>query len=189
MTRDFTGIPPLPIAARTELYEGAVGSIAAELGKAPSGTTVSNLGSDVFDRPAFIMMAALAAVEGGQDVWSDALHLLDWVMDRQRRLWTLEIGGERELGHAVAQAAALVRLRMGCQDHGEAIRLLQFVPLLSRSSGPTLERVCAALRVHHPGSLYLNPILPDILGDYLVSQELEQEPRLGIIALRIGKAT
>jgi hypothetical protein len=155
---------------RTAMYEAAIGAFAAVLGRPHPRTAAPDLSGATYATPLLVQIRALAAVEGEAVVDAES-PLLVWILDRQRRLWKRAVNGDDFLADAVAQAAALVYQVKGCVDDQHARQLLAAVPKLQGASPRDKELVLHALRVQHPGELFLNPIAPDLVGERLLAEE------------------
>ncbi|MFI6832255.1 hypothetical protein ACIBG5_34460 [Kribbella sp. NPDC050241] len=138
-----------------------------------------DLTGTAFDRVLFLLLSALATVEG--DGRQDGRGLLDHALRREQRFWDVglqDAGLDILAGRPIRQAAALVTLAGRVDGLEDAMRLLTSVPMLSDQPQAALWRVVEVLRRLYPGEGWLNGVQPDLLGEHLVARAVEEDARL-----------
>jgi hypothetical protein len=172
-----------PLAANREFREQsfwrAAQTFADALGRPVSSTTPDDLDAPHFDRVLFLHMSALATIEGVQ-VKGDQ-GILNHVLRRERGFWSRNVkamGLSALLDDAVAQAMAVLTLGGGAIDARHARKVLSAIPLLRDQ--PELVRFGIASMLHdaYPGERWIEPVLPDLLGEHLVQVELGNDGTL-----------
>jgi tetratricopeptide (TPR) repeat protein len=177
---------------RTDIFDAAAKAFAAHLSDPAPIAERPDLTKPHFDAVLFIHISALAAVMGERIESAD--DLLDFILGRERHLWreaarAMQI--EEKLDAAVAEAAALMTLVGGAESWGEAQELLSSAPLLSDQSKADRLAIASLLRQFYgvssiEGRGWLAPVMPDLLGERLVAQEVARETRLLYAATRSG---
>jgi tetratricopeptide (TPR) repeat protein len=175
--------PPGPDERRTLFARGAL-AFAEALGCVERKPVVPPLEADTFANMLFVLLLALDAVldeRAGQpssrtprrdELLAEALH-------HERRYWQQQavdagINVDTEIiGRAVAVATLL-----GAENEGQAAELLRLVPDLADSPAEARHRLARLLHRLHPGPEFLNGLEPDLLGEALVREVLEQVPSL-----------
>lgn len=129
-----------------------------------------------FERVLLLHMAALASVEGVQVEGEDGI--LDYVLRRERRFWTTNAqtrGIPQVLHEAIGQAMAVLTLGGGATSKRNANQVLRKVPLLKDQPPAVLNAISQLLHSTYPGEKWIEPLLPDLLGEYLVQMEMERD--------------
>lgn len=167
---------PLTIGAddRRESFEKAAAHFARKLGSSIDQAIPDDLVEPHYEQTLILHMTALAAVEGVA-VKGDQ-GILDYVLQRERRFWA-EHAERRDLPSyleaAVGQFMAAVTLAGGAEDESAGLDLASRIPLLADQ--PAAIRRSAAELLHdiYPGDHWIEPVLPDLLGEHLCQVELE----------------
>lgn len=177
---DLTAQPELP---RYAIFDAAVSAFIRALGQGRKlEIQPPNLSVAAYRLPLFIRIAALHRVEtalGGDSLSENDLmdsedKLLDWTLERERRLNRIYGGFQEEYElEEVADVAAFVTLTGGCDEH-DILAYLARVPSLSLLSGERRKRIAYWLAQLYPGPRFLNPMLPDRLGERLVGLRLSR---------------
>lgn len=158
-------------------YRKAVQTFAAALKKSvPDVSTDPDFAAPYFDRVLLLHMTALAAVDG--DVVKGADGILDWILRREYRFWSEQVKTNALAAGAVdgvAQAMAVITLGGGVADRAEAHEILARVPLLKDQNKIARRAVATILHETYPGQKWIEPILPDLLGEHLVKKELDKD--------------
>lgn len=140
--------------ARRASYQAALEDYAAAMGQTPPPKAyVPDLGDKVFERPLYLHLAALAALEGQRPASAEAL-LRDQLL-REWRYWCRMHGDELATYDEWADALAYVALRQGAP----------------RSELPSL-LAKALLRSYPAGDDHIAPLAPDLIAEALVRERL-----------------
>lgn len=133
---------------------------------------VPGLDASYYDRALYILIAALAAVQGAAIERDDAL--LDWAYSRERDFLddgVESIGVGQLKGRPIRQCAAVATLVGRAMDRPAAIALLSSsAPLMKGQPAAVVDAVAELLHRLYPGEAWLQGVLPDILGEHLVEQ-------------------
>ncbi len=160
---------------RQESFEIAASAFANLMGKtAPEPVTV-DFDDSCYERVLLLHMAALARVEDTQVQGEQGV--LDYMMARERGFWRdlirlYQLEESWEL--AIPEIMLCVTLGGGVVSKSEALELLRKVPTLSGVSGHVLDRIARVLHTTYPGLNYIEPLMPDLLGEHLAQQELDR---------------
>lgn len=133
-----------------------------------------DLSQPLFDRVLLLHMTALAGIEGVQVKEEDGI--LDYVLQRERRYWEMRAENKELPGTVVAgigRAMAAITLGGGVAGEDQAIELLRALSIFRGVTGDILTSVARLLHECYPGNRWIEPILPDLLGEHLVQRELE----------------
>lgn len=117
--------------------------------------------------------AALASVDG-VEVKGDQ-GILDYILDRERRFWRDRadaVGLPTALVRGLGRAMAAVTLGGGAKSASAASDLLGRIRFFSGESRATREQVVELLHETYPGEQWIEPLVPDLLGEHLCQQEL-----------------
>ena len=161
---------------RRESYWTAAQTFADALGKPMPAAAPDDLSARHFERVLLLHMSALAAIDGVA-VKGDQ-GILNYVLDRERRFWSKQVeamGLSRALGDAVAQAMTLVTLGGGAKDARHARLILRETPLLKDQPEIVRRKIATLLHEAYPGVQFIEPMLPDLLGELLVQVELGKD--------------
>ncbi len=160
-------------AARQDSFREAAGAFAARLSK-PLPRGPGDLGSAHYERVLLLHMRALAAVEGVEV--SGENGVLDYVLDRERRFWK-RLAIRRELPPAFAEgigrAMAAITLGGGADSEGQAVDALEALRFFESTEHSVLVQVARLLHESYPGARWIEPVMPDLLGEHLIQRELE----------------
>jgi hypothetical protein len=170
-------LPPLAFgrAERERSYHLAGGAFAGELGKAAPAAAPDNLDAEHFERVLLIHMAALAAIDGVNVKDEDGI--LDFMLDRERRFWRdrAEVRGiEKPVAEGIGRAMAAITLGGGVASEGAAVAALRGLAFFAGERQPVLTAIARLLHECYPGERWIEPILPDLLGEHLVMREMEK---------------
>jgi hypothetical protein len=164
---------------RAESYRLALRTFADRLKpeKSPSDDPPEDLGSKIFERVLLLHMSALAAIDGVQ-VKGDQ-GILDYVLLRERGFWserTEAKGLSQDTVPGIAQAMAVLTLGGGARTRKDAITVFEQLALLKDQPATRLNRISELLHETYPGAKWIEPLLPDLLGEHLVQVEYEKAP-------------
>jgi hypothetical protein len=176
-------VPMRPIASdaarRASIFEHAASAFQRLM---PCGVKaeVPSLEASHYDRVLYILIAALAAVQGEAVNKED--DLLDWALRREREFLDegISAAGHGHLqGRPILQCAAVATLAGHARDRGGAIRLLSTgAPLLSGQPAVVVDAVAELLHRLYPGESWLQGVLPDLLGEHLVERAMDEDDEL-----------
>jgi len=128
-----------------------------------------------FDRILLLHIQALASLEG--IATQGDRGLLDYVLARERRFWA-QLAADRGLDNfmvpAIAKAMAVITLKGGVRTEKDAVTALKLLPLLSDEKQAVLTAIAAILHATYPGTRYIEPVLPDLLGEHLIQAEWDE---------------
>ncbi|HLH68398.1 MAG TPA: tetratricopeptide repeat protein [Candidatus Dormibacteraeota bacterium] len=180
-------LPPLAPdpARRRQLFEHAAAAFRA-LVPDPVGPAVPSLEEAHLDRALYVLMAALAAVQGERPRTEE--ELLDWAL--RRELGFLDQGvrsiGCGELaGHPILQCAAVATLAGSAPDRRAAAELLARAPLMGGQTTAVVDKVAELLHRLYPGQTWLQGVLPDLLGEHLIESATVADP--GLLRAMFGR--
>jgi hypothetical protein len=171
------------VAGRREAFEEAARAFAATLGHPVPALAAPDLTGDPFDRMLFIHLAALTALEGGEEAPREgpiADALIADALDRERKYWR-ETASAAGLGldtHVLRRAVAVCVVAR-VDDEGSAAEVLRAVPDLVDAREQSRREVARWLRGLYPQPLaerergsWWRPLAPDLLGEALLGQVL-----------------
>jgi hypothetical protein len=133
-------------------------------------------------------MTALAAVDGVEVKHGDQ-SILDYVLRRERRFWSFQTEANAlltGLEDGLAQAMAVITLGGGAIDRRHARDILREIPLLRDHSEIELRGIATILHETYPGQKWIEPILPDLLGEHFIQVELGKDDTGTLMALVMG---
>ena len=170
----------LPLTIDDEDRRMSFSMAAKHFAKKLNATTARDLPEDLadscYEQTLFLHMTALAAVEGV--VVKGHRGILDYVLQRERRFWVDHAdrrGLPRYLEAAIGQFMAAITLVGGVEDKPTACELAAGVPLLTDQSAAIQHSVVELLHDIYPGDRWIEPLLPDLLGEHLCQVELDGE--------------
>lgn len=162
---------------RRHSYDLAADRFAAILAKEPPNKPPEDIDADHFRLVLLLHMTALAAIDG-VDVTGDQ-GILDWMLDRERRFWLKQLQARNmpeHLREAVEEAMALLTLRGGASTKRVALKVMQKAGLLQDETQAVRNALALLLHDTYPGTNWVEPILPDLLGEHLVQGALDKDP-------------
>jgi len=161
---------------RKASYEQAAKVFAEVLNKPAPKVARKDLTAVHYERVLLLHMMALASVEDVQVEGPNGI--LDYVLARERRYWAEQLQ-RRELSSTleagVGQAMAAVTLAGGVETESNGLQLLRAVPFFSGQSEAVLTSVNRLLHDCYPGKRWIEPVMPDLLGERLFEIALEDE--------------
>jgi hypothetical protein len=161
------------VEERAKAYALALKTFGERLSAPVAGAEQIDFAAPYFDRILLLHMQALASVEG-VTITGDR-GLLDYVLSRERRFWA-RLAVEREipvyLSGAIAQMMAVVTLGGGLRTEQDAFDVAKTIPTLADQSAAIQQAVVTILHEAYPGEHWIEPVLPDLLGEHLVQAEL-----------------
>jgi class 3 adenylate cyclase len=162
-------------------FHTALHHFAAILGKAaPTDAMPEDADSEAYEHILLLQMAALARIEGISATGQQSI--LDFVLERERKFWgrlAADRGLPETIMPAVEQAMGAITLGGGCAQEGEALELIGDVPAIKRFPGAAAD-VASMLHRAYPGRNFIEPLLPDLLGEHL-AQQVYDGPLLAVI--------
>ncbi|MBF0395039.1 MAG: tetratricopeptide repeat protein, partial [Alphaproteobacteria bacterium] len=165
---------------RITLFKKARAAFAQATGK-PEPDTEPDLTAPHFGRPLFLLIQALLHVLGDTDSGGGRRGLLHRILARERQQIAKTLGDPDRMRAAV-QLAALVTLAGGAADRRAAEAMAATTPLLRGLPAITINTILDMLRYRYPGEggtpIWLAGVTPDLLGETLVAQEIENNAAL-----------
>ncbi|MEW6529660.1 MAG: tetratricopeptide repeat protein [Thermodesulfobacteriota bacterium] len=155
---------PMEGPLRLEVWKQAANAFADKLVKR-TPEDEPDLNNDLFGRPLYLHMAALAAVE---ELDITANGLLNDIVAHEKRVWSKQFPHSPDFLPRASRMVATVTLRGGVSSVEEAETLNQ------RIKGPKERSFIQFLRRLYPGSpqspqaRYMAPLEPDLLGEALI---------------------
>lgn len=161
---------------RTQSYWKAAATFAQTLKKPRPADIPNDIEADHFERILLLHMSALAAIDGVQVKGEQGL--LDYVLKRERRFWSDQAklrGVPKTTEPGIGQSIAVITLGGGASDENETVLILEKIPLLEGQTPDVLIAIARLLHDTYPGDKWIEPIVPDLLGEHLVQVELERD--------------
>jgi hypothetical protein len=173
--------------ARRESYVLAAGHFSAILNQ-PIVVAEPDFGDASFERALILHMTALAAVEGVQVKGEQGI--LGHALDRERRFWThrgADLGLPPLYERAILQAMAILTLAGGSPDRQSAVARVSGLSILAGEKPAVIEAIVGLLHETYQGDRWIDPLLPDLLGEHLVQVALHDN-EAEILKLVFGEA-
>jgi hypothetical protein len=172
-------LTPLAFAVpeRARSYELAAGAFSERLARPRPAALPDDLDAEHFERVLLLHMSALIAVDGGKEKVKGENGILDQILHRERRHWrerVKEAGLPSTFAKGVGRAMAAITLGGGAADENEAVEVLRGLSFFDRQTGDVLVRTARLLHECYPGTHWIEPILPDLLGEHLIEREMER---------------
>ena len=163
---------------RAESYRIAVDAFAEKLERSPSEGPPEDLEAEHFERALLLHMSALAAVEGVEVKGEDGI--LDYVLDREHRFWrrqAVERGLSKQLVTGIGRAMGAITLGGGVEGESQGVEVLRGLKFFDGQKRDVLVDVARLLRACYPGdpgNRWIDPVMPDLLGEHLIQREMEK---------------
>jgi hypothetical protein len=164
------------IPQRTQSYDLAATAFAKRLDRPHPPGPPEDLDADYYQRVLLLHMRALIAVEGKEQAKQED-GILDRILLRERRFWRERTAAAKlspALVDGLGRAMAAITLGGGVEGEDEAIVVLGKLTAFRGQVGDVLLRTAHLLHECYPGNRWIEPILPDLLGEHLVQRELEK---------------
>jgi len=155
-------------ADRRRSWDIANRDLAKALRVSPVARPPENLEADHFQRVLLLQMSVLAGLDGVQVEDEDGL--LDYVLRRERSFWArqLRVNNLPEtLLPGLGQAMAAVTANMGAETEADGMHIFRGLPFFSGEPAATLYALNQILADCYPGSKWIEPVQPDLLGERL----------------------
>jgi nucleoside phosphorylase len=178
------------IEERRQVFERACQHFQAILGGGgPPPLPAAGLAASLYERVLLLNMSALAAMEGVEV--DGERGLLDWMLRRERGFWSqlaAARGLDSGLGHGIGFAMAAITLNGGIPDLQTGRRMLEQLPVFAREPQRVLDATLRLLREAYPGDpaadgIWVEPLLPDLLGEHLVGELGDDENSEAVMRL------
>jgi hypothetical protein len=182
-TTRWLSLGPLALSLEDRLasYRMAAERFSHVLGKGALPNPAEDLAAPHFERILLVHMMALAAVEGINV--KDENGILDWILARERRFWRSRAavrGLPGPLADKLGEAMALFTLIGGADTSQSALAYLARLSSFGDQTQANREAVVQLLHECYPGSRWIEPVQPDILGEELIGAEAEKSEILAI---------
>lgn len=161
---------------RAESYGKAAGAFSERLDRPCPERLPENLQADYFERVLLLHMEALIAVEGGEGKAQGEDGILDQILYRERRHWRERVKSmhlPQAFDQGIGRAMAAITLGGGVAGEDQAVEVLRGLTFFREHPGDVLTRTARLLHEIYPGTRWIDPVLPDLLGEHLVQRELE----------------
>ncbi len=175
-TRWFT-LMPLAMTAedREASYGKAALAFSEHLGKPLPESTPEGLEAEYYERVLLLHMRALADIEGVPVKDEDGI--LDYILHREHRFWG-RLAKERKLSKDLADgiglAMGMITLSDGVDSEDHAVTAIGALKFFADQDRKVLVQVARLLHESYPGARWIEPILPDLLGEHLIQREMEK---------------
>lgn len=170
----------LDLAERRQVHREAALAFASALQPQPPDEQLAvDLAMPLYDRALFIHLNALAHVLG--EPAQTQAGLLDFALRREREFLNAGVRGAdmpQLAGRPIFQAAALVTMVGGADSLPSTLRLLDQVPLLAGQTAAAMSRIARLLHELYPADTWLAGVQPDLLGEHLVANAIDEDPML-----------
>ncbi len=175
-TRWFTLMPlAMTMDARGASYRRAVEAFSERLGKPGPEAAPEGLDEKYYERVLLLHMRALADIEGVPVKDEDGI--LDYVLDRERRFWR-RLAVERQLPESltegIGRTMAAMTLGGGVEREEQGVAAIESLRFFEGQDRSVLVQVARLLHETYPGERWIEPILPDLLGEHLIQREMEK---------------
>jgi hypothetical protein len=160
---------------RRSVWDQAVDSFCRVLEKEAPNSPPGDLSGSEFERILLVHVQALAFIDGRAVKGENGL--LDYLLGKERRHWRerLAAGGFSEsLVPAISEAMALITLRGGAADRSAGLAMLAELPSLRPANAAEVNGIAEILHESYPGVKWIEPVMPDLLGEYLAEFELNR---------------
>ena len=178
----------MTLKEREESYFLAADHFAQCLTREPVLTVPHDLSTDYFERVLLLHMQALIEIEGHQ-AEQNSQGILAVILNRERRFWEAQANERmlpRSLHKAIGMTMAHITLLGGVNDKIAALQIVDNIPLLAGSKRHERQAIVELLHSIYPSPAfthdakhpryYIDPLQPDLLGEYLVEEELKDDP-------------
>ena len=175
-TRWFTLMPlAMTVEGREASYGKAAQAFAEHLGKAAPEAPPEGLDAEHFERVLLLHMKALADIEGVPVKDEDGI--LDYILHREHRFWgrlAQERDLSKDLADGIGRAMGMITLGGGVDGEDHAVSAIGTLKLFADQDRSVLVQVARLLHETYPGSRWIEPILPDLLGEHLIQRQMEK---------------
>jgi hypothetical protein len=161
---------------RRASYDIAVEHFARKLGRPKASAWQDELTDHAYERTLLLHMAALAAVEGVAVKGDEGI--LGYVLGRERRFWSdhlLARGLPQHLDRGIGRVMAAITLHGGASSPQQALEIVGAIKTFADQPNALRETVVQMLHELYPGDRWIEPLLPDLLGEQLIKEELEHD--------------
>ena len=131
-----------------------------------------DIDAKLYDQILLLQMAALASLES-VPVKGDS-GILEFVLNRERRFWVYSMQSRNLdpiLLRGIGQCMAALTLGGGAASESQAMEVVDQIPELKDQPFAVRSNVIRLLHDMYPGRKWIEPILPDLLGEQLVAEE------------------
>ncbi len=164
------------VPQRERSYDLATTAFAERLERPRPGDRPDDLDAEYFERALLLHMRALIAVDGKEKAKGED-GVLDRILARERRFWTERADAAKlspTLVDGIGRALAAITLGGGVSGEEEAVEVLHGLTFFEDQTRDVLTRTAHLLHGCYPGTHWIEPMLPDLLGEHLVQREMEK---------------
>ena len=179
LTREPEKLRPLTlgIEARRHSYYLAASAFAERLKRPKPKSEPSDLGASDYERALLLHMTALLAV---QDIRVQGMDsILQGVLAREAEYWFKELDNRqlpKLLEPGFERLVGIIGGYGGVRNQREAIEVISKISFFSDQPRAMIEAIANILHDCYPGALWIEPIQPDLLNEYLVEKATREFP-------------
>ena len=166
-------------SARAQSWRMALQRFRKALAKTPDEVTEPDLSADFFDEVLYVHSSALLHLDG--DPKTDRIGILDQMVHRERRFW-LENLKRRQMNQnlvkPILQAVTAIKLIDGVKHRERALDLLRALPIMKGQTELEVDSLSQILHELYPGQLWIEPLMPDLIGEHLIGLTAREQPEL-----------
>lgn len=175
-----TSVVPLSALAvslteRRESYRQAFRAFGTYLQVSASPKPPANLADRRFEQVLLLHILALMNVEGAEKV--ETREILELCLGREEHFWQRQAQKadlHQVLWPGIRTLIAAITFCGGAPDRETAMAWAKQVDLLADQPMAVLSQVIDLIQASYPGEGAIAPLQPDLIGEYLVAQELEK---------------
>ena len=184
LTREPKKLRPLTlgIEARRHSYDLAASAFAERLKRPKPNSEPSDLGASDYERILVLHMAALLAAQGAtvQDIHAQGMDsVLERVLAHEAEYWFKELDNRqlpKILEPGFERLVGIICGYGGARDQDEAVEVISKISFFSDQPRAIIEAIANILHDCYPGTLWVEPIQPDLLNEYLVEKATREHP-------------
>jgi hypothetical protein len=177
-TTHWSSLAPLALSTEDRLasYRLATERFSDVLRKRASSEPAEDLAAPHFERILLVHMMALAGVEGIAVKGENGI--LDWMLARERRFLRTRAairGLSGPLADKLGEAIALFTLIGGAATRQGALAYLAGLSSFKDQTQANRDATVQLLHECYPGTRWIDPVQPDLLGEELIAAEASDE--------------
>lgn len=177
---------------RRASYLLAAQAFGERLDKPAPDEAPEDLDEAFYERVLLLHMRALADVDGAE--LRDRDDILDYILARERRSWKRQAearGLPVALAEGIGRGMAAINLGGGAESEDHAVAVLSALSFFADQDRSVLVQLARLLHDTYPGEKWIEPLLPDLLGEHLTRRELQKGATelLGLVGGKAGAGT